>query len=181
MSSMLHLNHGTFPIVTPPLHLASVHPSDPFHHPAAFRHSATHDLINLYLFQQPECANYVKVLQKYNQTHLLVCGTGAFNPVCGLAQVGHTGQVCRSLKFFFFFIAINKSDSRMWSRFYTCSIEKCVRLRGKVLINTYYTVVAEKRDVDFLGVCRFHTDLTAIVYSTLAVTFSVDKSACLNY
>lgn len=42
--------------------------------------------------EKPECANYVKVLQKYNQTHLLVCGTGAFNPVCGLARVGHTGQ-----------------------------------------------------------------------------------------
>lgn len=47
----------------------------------------------LYLFQQSECANYVKVLQQYNQTHLLVCGTGAFNPVCTLVRVGNTGQV----------------------------------------------------------------------------------------
>lgn len=47
----------------------------------------------LYLFQQSECANYIKVLQQYNQTHLLVCGTGAFNPVCVLVRVGHTGQV----------------------------------------------------------------------------------------
>uniref|UniRef100_A0A671U753 Sema domain, immunoglobulin domain (Ig), short basic domain, secreted, (semaphorin) 3E n=1 Tax=Sparus aurata TaxID=8175 RepID=A0A671U753_SPAAU len=43
--------------------------------------------------EKPECANYIKVLQKYNQTHLLVCGTGAFNPACGLVRVGHTG-VC---------------------------------------------------------------------------------------
>lgn len=79
--------------------LASVHPSDPFHLPAV----SPHRLINLYLFQQPECANYVKVLQKYNQTHLLVCGTGAFNPVCGLARVGRTGQVRRFIFIFFIF------------------------------------------------------------------------------
>ncbi|XP_060932528.1 semaphorin-3E [Limanda limanda] len=39
-----------------------------------------------------ECANYIKVLQRYNHTHLLVCGTGAFNPVCTLVRVGHSGQ-----------------------------------------------------------------------------------------
>uniref|UniRef100_A0A3B5MU10 Sema domain, immunoglobulin domain (Ig), short basic domain, secreted, (semaphorin) 3E n=1 Tax=Xiphophorus couchianus TaxID=32473 RepID=A0A3B5MU10_9TELE len=38
--------------------------------------------------KQPECANYIKVLQKYNQTHLLVCGTGAFNPICALVKSG---------------------------------------------------------------------------------------------
>ncbi|XP_017261440.1 semaphorin-3E isoform X1 [Kryptolebias marmoratus] len=42
--------------------------------------------------EKPECANYIKVLQQYNQTHLLVCGTGAFNPVCVLVRVGHKGQ-----------------------------------------------------------------------------------------
>ncbi|XP_041852704.1 semaphorin-3E isoform X1 [Melanotaenia boesemani] len=42
--------------------------------------------------EKPECANYIKVLQKYNQTHLLVCGTGAFNPICVLIKVGHAGQ-----------------------------------------------------------------------------------------
>ncbi|CAB1336291.1 unnamed protein product [Coregonus sp. 'balchen'] len=29
-----------------------------------------------------ECANFLRVLQPYNQTHLYVCGTGAFNPRC---------------------------------------------------------------------------------------------------
>ncbi|XP_038126602.1 semaphorin-3E isoform X1 [Cyprinodon tularosa] len=42
--------------------------------------------------EKPECANYIKVLQQYNQTHLLVCGTGAFNPVCAMVRVGHKGQ-----------------------------------------------------------------------------------------
>ncbi|TNN33686.1 Semaphorin-3E [Liparis tanakae] len=43
--------------------------------------------------EKSECANYIKVLQQYNQTHLLVCGTGAFNPTCVLVRVGHTAQV----------------------------------------------------------------------------------------
>ncbi|KAM4553450.1 semaphorin-3E isoform 2-T2 [Fundulus diaphanus] len=42
--------------------------------------------------EKPECANYIKVLQQYNQTHLLVCGTGAFNPVCAMVRVGHKGK-----------------------------------------------------------------------------------------
>uniref|UniRef100_A0A8C7M7H8 Sema domain, immunoglobulin domain (Ig), short basic domain, secreted, (semaphorin) 3E n=1 Tax=Oncorhynchus kisutch TaxID=8019 RepID=A0A8C7M7H8_ONCKI len=42
---------------------------------------------------QPECANYIKVLHRYNTTHLLACGTGAFNPHCAKIRVGHTGQV----------------------------------------------------------------------------------------
>ncbi|KAJ3586446.1 hypothetical protein NHX12_012844, partial [Muraenolepis orangiensis] len=29
-----------------------------------------------------ECGNFLRVLQAYNQTHLYVCGTGAFNPRC---------------------------------------------------------------------------------------------------
>lgn len=50
-------------------------------------HSLLHFLI------QTECANYIKVLQQYNQTHLLVCGTGAFNPICALVSLGHAEQV----------------------------------------------------------------------------------------
>uniref|UniRef100_A0AAQ6AB96 Sema domain, immunoglobulin domain (Ig), short basic domain, secreted, (semaphorin) 3E n=1 Tax=Amphiprion ocellaris TaxID=80972 RepID=A0AAQ6AB96_AMPOC len=49
--------------------------------------------------EKPECANYIKVLQQHNQTHLLVCGTGAFNPVCALVGVGHTGQVSPIIEF----------------------------------------------------------------------------------
>ncbi|KAG7252363.1 hypothetical protein CRUP_015845, partial [Coryphaenoides rupestris] len=29
-----------------------------------------------------ECSNYVRVLQPFNHTHLYICGTGAFHPVC---------------------------------------------------------------------------------------------------
>nr|XP_057932043.1 semaphorin-3E isoform X2 [Doryrhamphus excisus] len=42
--------------------------------------------------EKMECANYIRILQQYNQTHLLVCGTGAFNPICALVQVGNRGK-----------------------------------------------------------------------------------------
>ncbi|CAJ1055494.1 semaphorin-3ab-like [Xyrichtys novacula] len=29
-----------------------------------------------------ECANFLRVMQPFNQTHLYICGTGAFNPRC---------------------------------------------------------------------------------------------------
>uniref|UniRef100_A0A672KTU1 Semaphorin-3A-like n=1 Tax=Sinocyclocheilus grahami TaxID=75366 RepID=A0A672KTU1_SINGR len=31
---------------------------------------------------QMDCANFLRVLELYNQTHLYACGTGAFNPRC---------------------------------------------------------------------------------------------------
>uniref|UniRef100_A0A671SRM4 Semaphorin-3ab n=1 Tax=Sinocyclocheilus anshuiensis TaxID=1608454 RepID=A0A671SRM4_9TELE len=36
---------------------------------------------------QKECSNFIKVLQPFNQTHLYVCGTGAFHPVCAYVEV----------------------------------------------------------------------------------------------
>uniref|UniRef100_A0A803TWZ3 Semaphorin 3D n=1 Tax=Anolis carolinensis TaxID=28377 RepID=A0A803TWZ3_ANOCA len=35
-----------------------------------------------------ECANFIRVLQPYNRTHVYVCGTGAFHPVCGYIELG---------------------------------------------------------------------------------------------
>ncbi|XP_039213450.1 semaphorin-3D isoform X2 [Crotalus tigris] len=35
-----------------------------------------------------ECANFIRVLQPYNKTHVYVCGTGAFHPVCGYIELG---------------------------------------------------------------------------------------------
>lgn len=42
---------------------------------------------------QTDCANYVRLLQPYNRTHLLACGTGACHPVCTFIYVGHRGEV----------------------------------------------------------------------------------------
>uniref|UniRef100_A0A674BXL9 Sema domain, immunoglobulin domain (Ig), short basic domain, secreted, (semaphorin) 3bl n=1 Tax=Salmo trutta TaxID=8032 RepID=A0A674BXL9_SALTR len=48
---------------------------------------------------QTECGNFVRLLQPYNRTHLLACGTGAFQPMCAYVYVGHRGEVrphCRT-------------------------------------------------------------------------------------
>lgn len=42
---------------------------------------------------QRECSNFVKVLQPFNQTHVYVCGTGAFHPVCSYLEVGKKLEV----------------------------------------------------------------------------------------
>lgn len=44
---------------------------------------------------QTECANFVRLLQPHNRTHLLACGTGAFQPMCAFISVGHRGEVRR--------------------------------------------------------------------------------------
>ncbi|KAM6977736.1 sema domain, immunoglobulin domain (Ig), short basic domain, secreted, (semaphorin) 3bl [Aplochiton taeniatus] len=41
---------------------------------------------------QIECANFVRLLQPYNRTHVLACGTGAFQPICAYVYVGHRGE-----------------------------------------------------------------------------------------
>ncbi|XP_077014474.1 semaphorin-3D-like [Tamandua tetradactyla] len=39
-------------------------------------------------FKKTECANFIRVLQPYNKTHIYVCGTGAFHPICGYIDLG---------------------------------------------------------------------------------------------
>ncbi|KAM4754023.1 semaphorin-3D-like isoform 2-T2 [Cyanocitta cristata] len=38
--------------------------------------------------KKTECANFIRVLQPYNWTHVYVCGTGAFHPLCGYIELG---------------------------------------------------------------------------------------------
>uniref|UniRef100_A0A8C5RG18 Sema domain-containing protein n=1 Tax=Laticauda laticaudata TaxID=8630 RepID=A0A8C5RG18_LATLA len=40
-----------------------------------------------------ECANFIRVLQPYNKTHVYACGTGAFHPVCGYIDLGTHKEV----------------------------------------------------------------------------------------
>ncbi|XP_026782864.3 semaphorin-3E [Pangasianodon hypophthalmus] len=42
--------------------------------------------------EKPECANYIKLIQPYNSTHLLACGTGAFSPMCAYIRVSHGAE-----------------------------------------------------------------------------------------
>ncbi|XP_030632535.1 semaphorin-3D [Chanos chanos] len=36
-----------------------------------------------------DCANYVRLLQPFNKTHVYVCGTGAYHPQCTYIDLGH--------------------------------------------------------------------------------------------
>ncbi|XP_029472069.1 semaphorin-3C isoform X2 [Rhinatrema bivittatum] len=38
------------------------------------------------------CGNFVRVIQAYNRTHLYICGTGAFSPVCTYVNRGRRSQ-----------------------------------------------------------------------------------------
>lgn len=55
--------------------------------------------VPLFLFFQKECNNFVRVLQPYNQTHIYICGTGAFHPICAFLEMGKRAEV----SFFFLF------------------------------------------------------------------------------
>uniref|UniRef100_A0A671NP15 Semaphorin-3aa n=1 Tax=Sinocyclocheilus anshuiensis TaxID=1608454 RepID=A0A671NP15_9TELE len=39
-----------------------------------------------------ECSNFVRVLQPYNQTHIYICGTGAFHPICSYLEIGKRAE-----------------------------------------------------------------------------------------
>lgn len=40
-----------------------------------------------------ECGNFVRLIQPWNRTHLYVCGTGAYNPMCTYVNRGRRAQV----------------------------------------------------------------------------------------
>uniref|UniRef100_A0A8C5DMJ4 Sema domain, immunoglobulin domain (Ig), short basic domain, secreted, (semaphorin) 3Aa n=1 Tax=Gouania willdenowi TaxID=441366 RepID=A0A8C5DMJ4_GOUWI len=42
-----------------------------------------------------ECSNFIRVLQPYNQTHLYICGTGAFHPICAYLEMGKRDNIFR--------------------------------------------------------------------------------------
>uniref|UniRef100_A0AAY4C4D6 Semaphorin-3C n=1 Tax=Denticeps clupeoides TaxID=299321 RepID=A0AAY4C4D6_9TELE len=40
-----------------------------------------------------ECGNYIRLIEPWNRTHLYVCGTGAYNPICTYVDRGRRSQV----------------------------------------------------------------------------------------
>lgn len=56
-------------------------------------------IILLCSLHQRECSNFIKVLQPFNQTHIYVCGTGAFHPVCSYLEVGKKPEVRAHITF----------------------------------------------------------------------------------
>ncbi|KAI1900009.1 hypothetical protein AGOR_G00067800 [Albula goreensis] len=41
---------------------------------------------------ESDCANYVRLLQPFNKTHVFVCGTGAYHPLCTYIELGHSRE-----------------------------------------------------------------------------------------
>ncbi|KAI4896671.1 hypothetical protein NFI96_006234, partial [Prochilodus magdalenae] len=39
-----------------------------------------------------ECGNFIRLIEPWNRTHLYVCGTGAYNPICTYVDRGHKAQ-----------------------------------------------------------------------------------------
>lgn len=54
-----------------------------------------------FLFFQKECNNFVRVLQPYNQTHIYICGTGAFHPICAFLEMGKRAEVSFFFNYYF--------------------------------------------------------------------------------
>uniref|UniRef100_A0A4W3HA39 Sema domain, immunoglobulin domain (Ig), short basic domain, secreted, (semaphorin) 3D n=1 Tax=Callorhinchus milii TaxID=7868 RepID=A0A4W3HA39_CALMI len=48
--------------------------------------------------KEAECANFIRVIHNFNKTHVYVCGTGAFHPVCGFIDLGLPTEVKRNKK-----------------------------------------------------------------------------------
>uniref|UniRef100_A0A8C1Y560 Sema domain, immunoglobulin domain (Ig), short basic domain, secreted, (semaphorin) 3Aa n=1 Tax=Cyprinus carpio TaxID=7962 RepID=A0A8C1Y560_CYPCA len=56
-------------------------------------HVFSFDLVNINRdVKQKECSNFVRVLQPYNQTHIYICGTGAFHPICSYLEIGKRAE-----------------------------------------------------------------------------------------
>uniref|UniRef100_A0A6Q2YGA0 Semaphorin-3C n=1 Tax=Esox lucius TaxID=8010 RepID=A0A6Q2YGA0_ESOLU len=54
---------------------------------------------SLFVPTQGECGNFVRLIESWNRTHLYVCGTGAYNPICTYINRGRRPQVWSSAPF----------------------------------------------------------------------------------
>ncbi|NWI70286.1 SEM3D protein, partial [Todus mexicanus] len=41
---------------------------------------------------ETECANFIRLLQPFNRSHVFACGTGSYQPVCAFIQLGARGK-----------------------------------------------------------------------------------------
>ncbi|NWU63407.1 SEM3D protein, partial [Pterocles burchelli] len=41
---------------------------------------------------ETECANFIRLLQPFNSSHVFACGTGSYQPVCAFVQLGASGK-----------------------------------------------------------------------------------------
>uniref|UniRef100_A0A452IM21 Semaphorin 3D n=1 Tax=Gopherus agassizii TaxID=38772 RepID=A0A452IM21_9SAUR len=47
---------------------------------------------------ETECANFIRLLQPFNRSHVFVCGTGSYQPICAFVQLGARAQVRETLE-----------------------------------------------------------------------------------
>ncbi|NXI18547.1 SEM3D protein, partial [Irena cyanogastra] len=47
---------------------------------------------------ETECANFIRLLQPFNQSHVFACGTGSYQPVCAFIQLGARGKGARAAR-----------------------------------------------------------------------------------
>ncbi|CAL8277977.1 unnamed protein product [Boreogadus saida] len=59
--------------------------------------SASRSEDSLRFIAETDCANFVRLLKPFNRTHLLACGTGAFQPMCSYIHVGYRGECFTSV------------------------------------------------------------------------------------
>lgn len=55
------------------------------------------DSICLTLLCQGECANFVRLIEPWNRTHLYTCGTGAYQPICTFINRGWRAEVNKTI------------------------------------------------------------------------------------
>ncbi|XP_028923745.1 semaphorin-3F-like [Ornithorhynchus anatinus] len=67
--------------------------------------------------QENLCFNFLRIIQPPNRTHLLVCGTGAFSPICAIANRG------RHIQDYVFHMVHNSQTSGLGSCSYTPNSE----------------------------------------------------------
>ncbi|KAM6947770.1 semaphorin-3D [Lycodopsis pacificus] len=65
-------------------------PTHTIHWPAAREHVEHCCLAGKSL--ETECANFVRLLQPFNKTHVYACGTGAFHPQCTYLHIAHNTE-----------------------------------------------------------------------------------------
>lgn len=51
------------------------------------------NIVVVFCYFQTDCANFVRLLQPFNKTHVYACGTGAFHPQCTYLHLGHNTEV----------------------------------------------------------------------------------------
>uniref|UniRef100_A0A8C4NZJ6 Sema domain, immunoglobulin domain (Ig), short basic domain, secreted, (semaphorin) 3Fa n=1 Tax=Dicentrarchus labrax TaxID=13489 RepID=A0A8C4NZJ6_DICLA len=52
--------------------------------------------LTLFALPQGECGNFIRLIEPWNRTHLYVCGTGAYNPICTYVDRGRRSQAPQS-------------------------------------------------------------------------------------